>query len=269
MKRFFIYLIKHMFGFVIRRPLSCLFLLTVLCPVTLFGCSTRKDNAFVPKTVYKSDDLVITQVSPDVYMHTSYLSTQNFGKVPCNGIIVKNKNEAVILDTPVDDKTSSVLISWIRNELKSNITAVIPTHFHEDCLGGLQEFHKNHIPSYAYYRTIEAARAKGFVVPMNGFQDSLNLKTGNGHVSLAFFGEGHTKDNIVAYYAPDHILFGGCLIKELNAGKGNLADANEQAWSESVRKIQKKYPEIRKVIPGHGEPGDARLLQYTITLFSE
>lgn len=251
------------------RAVLPLLLLAVLTAVVFYGCSARKDEAFVPKTVFESADLVITQISPDVYVHTSYLNTQSFGKVPCNGMIVKNRNETIVLDTPVDDKVASVLINFIRSDLKSSINAVVPTHFHEDCLGGLEAFHKNHIPSYAYYRTVETAKAKGFPVPLNGFHDSLNLKVGNDSVLLAFFGEGHTRDNITGYYAPDHILFGGCLIKELNAGKGNLADANEKAWPESVRKIIKKYPEIRTVIPGHGAPGDVQLLHYTITLFSK
>lgn len=251
------------------RDVTALLLLTVLALALFYGCSSRKESAFVAKTVFDSPDLIITQVSPDVYVHTSYLNTQSFGRVPCNGMIVKNRNETIVLDTPADDKTSSVLINWIRTDLKSSINAVVPTHFHEDCLGGLDEFHKNHIPSYAYYKTVETAKAKGFPVPLNGFHDSLNLKVGKDSVLLAFFGEGHTGDNITGYYAPDHILFGGCLIKELNAGKGNLADANEQAWAESVGKIMKKYPEIRTVIPGHGAPGDTRLLQYTITLFSK
>lgn len=259
-----------MFNYFIKGRIVLSPLILAVLTITVFsGCSSRKEATFVPKTVFESPELVITQVAPHTYVHTSYLNTQSFGKVPCNGMIVKNENETIVLDTPADNKTAAVLINWIRNDLKSSINAVVPTHFHEDCLGGLEEFHKNRIPSYAYYKTVEIAESKGFAVPKNRFQDSLNLKVGNDSVSLVFFGEGHTKDNITGYYATDKILFGGCLIKELDAGKGNLADANEVAWSESVRKITKKYPEISKVVPGHGETGDARLLQYTITLFSK
>lgn len=268
---FLSYIKNQMFRYLIKikkQDLLVLFLAALFMSVST-GCSRRENTVFTTKTVYRSDDLIITQVSPDVYVHTTYLNTQSFGRVPCNGMIVHNENETIVLDTPVDNETASVLISWIQNDLNSSINAVVPTHFHEDCLGGLQEFHTNHIPSYAYSGTVETARAKGFVVPVNSFKDSLNLKVGKEYVSLAFFGEGHTRDNITGYYAPDRILFGGCLIKELNAGKGNLADANEQAWAGTVKKIDKKYPEIRKVIPGHGEPGDAQLLRYTISLFSE
>ena len=86
---------------------------------------------------------------------------------------------------------------------------------------------------------------------------------------ISFFGEGHTPDNVVAYLPTDQTLFGGCLIKSLGAGKGNLEDANVQDWSSTVTKIKKSYPNVRIVIPGHGNPGSQDLLDYTIEMFSE
>lgn len=242
--------------------LLAILLLSISCSVI------RKSHAFTRETVYKTSGLTITRIAPDVYQHTSYLTTESFGTVSCNGMIVTNRNESVVFDTPVSDTVSSELINWINQHLKSRITAIVPTHFHKDCLGGLNEFHKNNIPSYAYFRTIEFAKANQFPIPINSFNDSLNLSIGSENVLISFFGEGHTKDNIVAYYPAENILFGGCLIKELNAGKGNLEDANEDAWPQTVKKIQQKYPYVKKVIPGHGEIGNFELLNYTIDLFS-
>ena len=65
------------------------------------------------------------------------------------------------------------------------------------------------------------------------------------------------------------MLFGGCLIKELEAGKGYLGDANVAAWSGTVEAVKQAYPDVRVVVPGHGEPGDGKLLNYTIGLFKE
>jgi len=90
---------------------------------------------------------------------------------------------------------------------------------------------------------------------------------GNKKVYAKFFGEGHTADNIIGYYPNDEILFGGCLIKQLGAKKGNLADANTSKWSKTVQKVKIKYPQIKTVIPGHGEPGGIDLFDYTIRLF--
>ena len=59
---------------------------------------------------------------------------------------------------------------------------------------------------------------------------------------VKFFGQGHTKDNVVGYFPIENILFGGCLIKELEATKGYLGDANVGSWSNTVEKIKKQYP---------------------------
>lgn len=82
-----------------------------------------------------------------------------------------------------------------------------------------------------------------------------------------FFGEGHTKDNVVGYFPEAEAIFGGCLIKESGAGKGNLEDANVAAWSATVKKLKRSYPRAKTVIPGHGKSGGRELLDYTIKLF--
>lgn len=224
----------------------------------------RTDNHQNPA----SETLVVQQVADHVYQHTSFLETQRFGKVPCNGMIVFDKNEAIIFNTPTDDAASEELINWVENKLHCKIKAIIPTHFHADGLGGLQAFHNRNISSYAHNRTIQIAKAKKLAVPAHGFPDSLPLSVGHKKVTAAFIGEGHTKDNIIEYFPAENILFGGCLIKELGAGKGNLEDANPQAWSATVAHLKEKYPRVKIVIPGHGKPGNTALLDYTMKLFA-
>lgn len=223
---------------------------------------------FNPKTVFETKDLVVIQIAPHAYQHISYLQTNDFGNVPCNGLIVNNNHEAIIFDTPTNDSSSNQLIQWIKATLKSKINAIVPTHFHNDCLGGLKAFDDYAIPSYANIATIELAKANGFVIPTNHFKDSLILKVGNEIVQLKYFGQGHTIDNIVAYFPSEQVLFGGCLIKELGASKGYLGDANVKAWSNTVLKIKKAFTNLKVVVPGHGEIGSTNLLDYTIQLFN-
>ena len=244
-----------------------LFLLSFIS-ILILSCSTQKKKS-ENKTVYQSETLVITQVSPNVYQHTSYLQTESFGNVPCNGMIVHNNNETVVFDTPANDEISEELIQWIQNDLRSKINAVVPTHFHDDCLGGLNAFHKRNIVSIANSKTIEFAKEKNLPIPLKSFNNQEKIAVGNKIAELYFFGEGHTKDNIVAYYPNEKVLFGGCLIKELNATKGNLADANETAWAETATKVKAKFTDAEVVIPGHGELGNTDLIDYTIKLFTK
>jgi metallo-beta-lactamase class B len=53
----------------------------------------------------------------------------------------------------------------------------------------------------------------------------------------------------------------------LEAGKGYLGDANVADWSGTVEKVKREYPNVKIVVPGHGESGNQKLLDYTIHLF--
>lgn len=242
-------------------------LLIIICSTILSSCISTKKMEFKPKEIYKTNDLIITQISENAFTHISYLQTNDFGNVPCNGLIVRDNNEVIIFDSPTNDKSAEELIKWVKETLNCKINAIIPTHFHDDCLGGLKAFNDSNIPSYAYFKTIELAKENKYEIPKNSFDNSIILKVGNKNVSVKFFGQGHTKDNVVGYFPSENIMFGGCLIKELNASKGYLGDANVAEWSNTVEKVKMEYPDVKIVVPGHGEYGDRGLLDYTIKLF--
>ena len=240
------------------------FKLLILCLATVVLSTS---SLFAKKTRYKTGTLSIVELAPNVYQHISYLSTQDFGKVSCNGMIVVNSKEAVVFDTPADSAATVELMNWVGQQLQAKIVAVVPTHFHNDCLGGLKEFHAQGIPSYAHNMTIDLARESKVTVPQQGFDVAKEIKVGHTKVSIRYFGEGHTKDNVIAYFADEDIMFGGCLIKEIGATKGYLGDANVRDWAATVQKVKQYYPKVKKVIPGHGKTGGVRLIDYTIKLF--
>jgi metallo-beta-lactamase class B len=151
-----------------------------------------KKKDFDTRQVYKSDKLIILQLAPNSYQHISFLKTNDFGNVPCNGLVVVDDKEAIIFDTPTDDKGSEELILWLTETQKCKIKAIIPTHFHDDCLGGLGIFEKYQIPSYANEKTITLAKENDSILPQNGFKDSLSLALGHEKVSIKFIGEGHS-----------------------------------------------------------------------------
>ena len=238
------------------------------CLLFQYDRSIAQVKTAVPQdTVYRSPQLQIIRLSTHVYQHISFLHIAGYDNIPCNGMIVQGEKTAIVLDTPVNDTASFELIRWIEENQHRRIRAVIPTHFHEDCLGGLKIFSRLEISSIATYETIRLAKERGMPVPMIGFKDSLIISAGDEKVAVSFCGEGHTVDNVVAYVPSDRVLFGGCLVKAIGADKGNLADANTKAWSETVQKVKEKFPLAKIVIPGHGDTGNIELLDYTISLF--
>lgn len=216
----------------------------------------------------KAQQVTLKQLSNNTFIHTSYLQTDDFGHVPCNGLVIRNGQQALILDTPTDDQSAQELIRLVQDSLHCQIIAVVPTHFHNDCLGGLKAFHEAGIPSYANELTVELAKNSEAEVPKKGFHKSLKLSVGREKVWIKFLGQGHTRDNVVGYFPSEQVLFGGCLIKEMGASKGYLGDANVGDWAATVNKVKRAFPQVMRVVPGHGEAGDFRLLEYTHDLFA-
>ena len=213
------------------------------------------------------DDLKIQKISGNAYLHISDLILENGSRVPCNGLICVSGNECIIIDTPVSDEQSKSLIEYVKNVLKLNIKCIIPCHWHVDCMGGINEFHKNNIPSYSLKLTQEIAREKELPLPQNVFEDSLIIKFGKQEVVAKYFGGGHTIDNIVVWFPSERILFGGCLIKAMKwNGLGNLADAVVGEWDWTVQNVKKSFPDAEIVVPGHNEFGGLELLDHTIEL---
>lgn len=250
-----------------KKSLSILlgFILSFL----IYSCEQNQTNSFVVKELYSSDSLKINQIDENSYQHISYLKTESFGLVSCNGLVVVDGDEAIIFDTPTSNFVSKELLKWLETSLDKSLKAVVVTHFHNDCLGGLETFHAAKVPSYASFKTIALAKKENLELPKNGFEREKKLKIGKNFVDLSYFGEGHTKDNTVGYFPKDKILFGGCLIKEVGASKGYLGDSNEKDWAKTVKNVKLRYPNLKTVVPGHGEIGGMELLDYTIELFSK
>jgi metallo-beta-lactamase class B len=242
-------------------------LLSIISRIFLFCVSFSVIAQKLPVEVYRSADLAVVQIALNTFVHTSYLQTNDFGKVACNGMIARDANEALVFDTPTNDKSAEDLINFIEKKLNCKIKAVVPTHFHDDCLGGLAAFHAHKIPSFGNSKTIDLAKANQTAYPQNGFTETIKLNVGGKFATATFLGEGHTKDNVVGYFPSDNVLFGGCLIKEMQATKGFLGDANVKDWSATVRKVKQAFPSVKLVIPGHGQIGGQELLDYTIELF--
>lgn len=217
------------------------------------------------------DILEISKISDSVYVHVSYLKTQDWGLVPCNGAIYISGGEAVVFDTPVSDDAAEELIRWVREECGAVVKAVVVNHFHDDCLGSLGVFHRAGASSYAHEFTRQILDGDSTYLgarPIHYFRDSLIMAVGaGGVVENRYFGPGHTRDNIVSYIPSARFLFGGCMVKAVGANKGYLGDADTLRWGQTVCLVRRRYPLVQFVVPGHGDVGGRELLDYTIDMF--
>jgi metallo-beta-lactamase class B len=241
----------------------------VLTVLMVLACTVA--SASNRDTIRISKDLYLIPLNQRVFIHVSTLQSQEFGVVPCNGIVYIDKNEALIFDTPADSIQSIQLIDWIRKEYPGIVfKGLVVNHFHNDCIAGLAVFHREGIRSYANSLTKKILKERGGRhLPQVTFKTKMILHAGDGSAINYYPGPAHTRDNIVSYLGNEKILFGGCPVKAIGAGKGNIADADLRRYSNTISNVVKKFPDAKVIVPGHGTHGTMELLDYTIKLFKE
>ena len=187
----------------------------------------------IGESVRVAADMEVVRLSERVYMHVSRYEMPPFGLVSANGLILVDKGEAFLLDTP-----------WTVAQ-----TAAVQ---------------RRGIPSYAYEETIAIAGQKGLPRPEHGFADTLTLKLHALEARCVYLGGGHSTDGIFIWIPAEKLLFPGCMVKDGQATNlGNTEDADVRAWPVTMDKALAAFPEARIVVPGHGRPAGPELLRHT------
>lgn len=216
------------------------------------------------KAIAVSNDIEILELTDNTYLHRSFAQTEKWGKMGANGMIIVKGNEALLIDTPWDNKQTEELYNWVKDSLNAIISTVIISHWHEDRMGGLEFLQSKGVKSYANHMTIDIAKEKGLPLPDTSFTDSLTLNFNATPIVSYYIGGGHSTDNIFISLPSEDILFGGCAVKdEQSTTLGNLSDADLAAWPSTIKKAIELFPNTKTVIPGHGEIGGLELLLHT------
>jgi len=216
-------------------------------------------------------------------------------------LIILEKNEAVLIDTPYDGIATKALLDWIRKTFGELKLHAIVTGFHQDNLGGNEVLIENEIPVYGLQLTTQLVKSKGeeikqvllelvknndkeeyyrrysnlnLIPPSRIFDlekgESKVIKISNEKFEFFYPGESHTVDNSVVYMHNSRVLFGGCMIRALSDDRpGYIKYANMKEWPLSVELVMKHYPNPKIIIPGHGFEGDFQLLQHTVDILYE
>lgn len=211
-----------------------------------------------------TNEIELTQLSKEVYVHTSISQLGSYGKVSSNGMLLVKGKKAFLFDSPANNEQTKQLVLWLRKNLKTKVVGFIPNHWHLDCMGGLEYLQSMKAKSYASNKTIELAKKEHLAAPSLGFKDSLTLTLDDQIIKCYYLGEAHSKDNIVVWLPKEQILFPGCMVKELTCYKmGNISESNLDEWPNTIEKVMLKFSNAKIVIPGHGKIGGFDLLKHT------
>jgi arylsulfatase A-like enzyme/glyoxylase-like metal-dependent hydrolase (beta-lactamase superfamily II) len=211
-----------------------------------------------------ADDVEAERVADGVWLHRSYQQVPEYGRVPANGLVVVSDGEAALVDTPWTDAQTRDLVAWVRNRLGAQVTTVVPTHSHADCMGGLGAAHALGARSYALAATVALAKRDGLAVPQEPFERESVVRVGARTLEARFPGPSHTADTVVVWLPDVKVLFGGDLLRSAEARSlGNTREADLGAWPASLAAVERAFPDARLLVPGHGSPGGRELLRHT------
>ena len=221
-------------------------------------------------TVIVSEKLQLIQLAENVYVHVSLSEVEGYGTVSSNGLVVVNPPQfgtAHLYDTPMDEDATLALYDFVKDSLGVVITECIPTHWHNDCLGGMRVLKDNGVLFRGGIRTQNTLKAKGLDTLDRVFNDRYHYFIHGSMIKVKFYGEGHALDNLVVYDRNNAILFGGCLVRSSYAtSMGNTKDGNLRDWAKTVKKVNRKIKHIEYVVPGHGPIDTREALTHTIKL---
>lgn len=215
-------------------------------------------------------DLQVIELQPGVWLHTSWQVLNNGVRFPSNGLLVRDGEGLILIDTAWGEASTAALLEWAQSELGLSVERAFSTHWHDDRLGGASVLQQHAIPFFAHPRTRAIAEAQGLPLPTA----IANLAPGEtfsfGPVEVFYPGPGHTPDNTMVWLPSLHLLVGGCAVKSADAQTlGFTGDADLARWPDSIERTQQAYPDAVWVVPGHGAVGDAALLEHTRALLTD
>lgn len=235
---------------------------SILAVCLLFAACTSPPPAPIGATSLQAG-VFVQPIAPGVWRHVSYRHFADSGQVPSNGLVVAGAEGAIIVDTAWDVEQTAGILDWVEANV-GPARALLVTHAHDDRMGGVAEADRRHIPSYALSETVRRGREQGRPPIRHAVRSPFRLEALGVSGELYFPGPGHTADNATVWLQETRVLAGGCLVRAAAASSmGNTSDGDLEAWPVAIAALQERYPEVRIVVPGHGEPGGPELLTHT------
>ena len=199
----------------------------------------------------------------------TYLMKSSFalnGNLDCNHLLVIDKTDVILVNTPVNDSITKIMLTCIEHKFNRRVTRIIVSHYHDDSAGGLLEAKMRGIITYSFNLTQDKLKERQIKID-NIFTDFLTINLKENIIEMFYFGAGHSIDNIVIWMPNEKNLFGGCLLKSLSTNsKGNILDADLVQWPLTVKRVKERFNSATIVIPGHSDIGDNKIFDHTIEI---
>jgi glyoxylase-like metal-dependent hydrolase (beta-lactamase superfamily II) len=198
--------------------------------------------------------------------------------VPNIGIIVGNR-ATLVVDAGMGPRNGQTVMRELAKVSKNDELYFTTTHFHPEHMTGVQAFPANTIvirpeaqqeevdrkqPEFIHNFSQRTADLKALLQDVKPrppdilFDREAKLDLGGITVRLLWYGAAHTKGDTFVYVEGDGVLFTGDVVINRFFPIFPDADANGISWLAILDQLDELHP--RTIAPGHGEVGDASLI---------
>ena len=210
--------------------------------------------------------LKTSHLTGDFYIYTTYSSYEG-EQVPANGMYLVTNNGIVLFDTPWDTTQFQPLLDSIKFRHNKSVELCIVTHWHSDRTEGLEYYKQKGIKTYTTVLTDELSKKNNKKRAEFLMTKDTIFNVGQYSFETYYPGQGHTADNIIVLFDKEKILYGGCLIKGVDAENlGYLGDANITEYETTLKRVQKKCSKPKFIIISHSDWNNINSLKHSIRL---
>ncbi|GGH02362.1 subclass B1 metallo-beta-lactamase [Mucilaginibacter phyllosphaerae] len=229
----------------------------------LLLCLLSSAAAFAQKPV---KNIELRHLTKSYYVCVSYgYPPDSDEPFPANSLVVVTNKGIILVNTPWGEEQTQQLVDSVKHRFNKKIIFCVATHFHDDCVAGFNVLKKQGAKTYSSKHTYALAKKENNELPQYTFAHDTTFNIAGVSLQTYYPGAGHTRDNIVVWLPQAHVLFGGCLVKSLDAStKGFTGDADLKHWPLAIQNVARKFPAAQYVIPGHqGWQGGINQLGHT------
>ncbi|MGL4630340.1 MAG: BlaB/IND/MUS family subclass B1 metallo-beta-lactamase [Leadbetterella sp.] len=216
-----------------------------------------------------NQELKISHLTGDFYVYTTY---KMFGskKQNANAMYLVTNEGVVLFDTPWDTSPFQPILDSIEARHNKKVVICIATHSHEDRTSGLDYYKQRGIKTYTTKMTDDISKANGRPRAEYLMMKDTVFNVGQYSFETFYAGGGHTKDNLVVWFEEQKILYGGCLVKSIEAKDLEyIKEADIKEWPNTIKKIQAKCKNPKFIITGHHDWNSTESLNHTLKLLEE
>lgn len=213
--------------------------------------------------------IALKNLTPDAALATCF-KWLPIADVPANQVYIQTQNGGILSGTPWDIQQAKRLQKNIRKAGGKHVKYLIINELNEDRADVIAYYQRKGTALIAD-STTSRQLAQGYRIQADIIINSDTAITiGKRQIVLFPLGKGFADGGLAIYVPDSQLLHAGYFIVSPTARYPAIHPKTSMSeWVTNLEKLYFRFSDVRKVIPGQGQPGNANLIKHSIALVSK